>query len=126
MADRKSRPRRDGGPVVPTTHAAPTRKAHAHAHGPGDAAERTKILARLRTVEGHLRGISQMVEADAYCIDILRQTKAVQAAIARVEAALLERHLEHCVSRAIRSDDAGDRARVIDEIVEVFGATRRG
>jgi DNA-binding FrmR family transcriptional regulator len=114
MAARKKPPSRSGA-----SHAA-------HAHGPGESAERAKILARLKTVEGHLRGISQMVEADAYCIDVLRQTKAVQAAIARIEAALLERHLEHCVSKAIRSDDAEGRARVIDEIVEVFEATRRG
>jgi DNA-binding FrmR family transcriptional regulator len=97
-----------------------------HAHGPDDGADTAKIVARLRTVEGHLRGITQMVQDNAYCIDILRQTKAVQAAIGRVEAALLERHLDHCVSRAIRSDDEESRARVIQEIVEVFEAARRG
>ncbi|MER3457163.1 MAG: transcriptional regulator [candidate division GAL15 bacterium] len=81
-----------------------------------------EILARLRSIEGHVRGVLRMVEEDAYCIDILKQTRAVQAALDRVNALLLERHLHHCVSTAIRSDDPQERERVIAELLDVFEA----
>jgi DNA-binding FrmR family transcriptional regulator len=85
-----------------------------------DPRAKEKILARLRTAEGHLRGIIRMVEDDAYCIDVIAQSKAVQRAIVKTNALLLERHLNHCVSAAIRSDDTHERERVITELLEVF------
>ncbi|MDR5682441.1 MAG: metal-sensitive transcriptional regulator [Armatimonadota bacterium] len=85
-----------------------------------DPVAKERILARLRSIEGHVGGIVRMVEDDAYCVDVLKQTKAVQAAIDRVNAMLLERHLNHCVSAAIRSDDPNERERVIRELLDVF------
>lgn len=92
---------------------------------PPDASAKDKILARLRSVEGHVRSIIDMVQSDAYCIDVLQQTTAVRSAVAKVEAILLERHLEHCVQRASRSGDAKERERVLRELLEVFEAGRR-
>jgi DNA-binding FrmR family transcriptional regulator len=86
---------------------------------------RQKILARLRSAEGHLRSVVQMVERDAYCIDVLHQTRAVQAALERASAVVLDRHLHRCVSRAIRSQDAGERERVIAELLDVVGRGAR-
>jgi DNA-binding FrmR family transcriptional regulator len=83
------------------------------------------IVSRLRSAEGHLRGIQEMVEKDAYCIDIVRQTQAVQAALSRVNALLLERHLTHCVSRAMRSSDRSERDRVVSELIDLFGRELR-
>ncbi len=91
-----------------------------------DPQAKQRILARLRSIQGHLGGIVRMVEQDAYCVDVLRQTKAVQGALDRVNAMLLERHLNHCVTTAIRSDDPGERERVIAELIEVFQAGGRG
>lgn len=91
-----------------------------------DPQAKEKILARLRSIEGHVRGVLRMVEEDAYCIDVLKQTKAIQAALDRVNAMLLERHLNHCVTTAIRSNDPLERERVIGELVEVFEAGGRG
>jgi DNA-binding FrmR family transcriptional regulator len=93
-----------------------------------DTAAKEKILARLRSIEGHIGGILRMVQDDAYCIDVLKQTRAVQGAIERVDALLLERHLNHCVSTAIRSDDPDERERVIRELLDVFehGGSQRG
>lgn len=85
-----------------------------------DPRAKEKILARLRSVEGHLGGVIRMVEQDQYCVDVIKQTKAVQSAIDKVNAALLERHLNHCVSAAIRSDSARERERVISELLDVF------
>jgi DNA-binding FrmR family transcriptional regulator len=91
-----------------------------------DAREKQRLLARLRSVEGHVRGVRQMIEKDAYCIDVIRQTGAIQSALDRVNALLLGRHLHHCVSRAIRSQDGAERERVLAELLDVFEARRRG
>ncbi len=77
-------------------------------------------LKRLKTVEGHLRGVIRMVEEDAYCIDVIRQIQAVEAALNKVSAAILEDHLNSCVTAAIQGDDPLERERVLKEISEVF------
>ena len=77
-------------------------------------------LKRLKTVEGHLRGVIRMVEEDAYCIDVIRQIQAVEAALNRVSAGILEGHLNSCVTTAIQGDDPAERERVLKEIAEVF------
>jgi DNA-binding FrmR family transcriptional regulator len=100
-------------------------KAEPGRAGPHAAGETDKILARVRSIEGHLRAVASMVERDAYCIDILRQTKAIHAALARVDSLLLERHLGHCVSKAIRAGDPAEQGRVIAEILDVFEASKR-
>ncbi len=91
-----------------------------------DPQAKEKILARLRSVKGHLGGVIRMVEADQYCIDVIRQTKAIQNAIDKVNALVLERHLNHCVSRAIRSNNGKERERVISELLDIFDASRTG
>jgi len=88
-----------------------------------DETRKAEIRNRLKSVEGHVRGIQRMVEEDAYCIDIMKQIKAVQQALERVNALILENHLNTCVTTALRSEDIQERERVIDEIVDVFRAT---
>ena len=77
-------------------------------------------LRRLKTVEGHLCGITRMVEEDAYCIDVIRQIQAVEAALNKVSSIILEDHLNSCVITAIQGEDPGERERVLAEIREVF------
>jgi DNA-binding FrmR family transcriptional regulator len=77
-------------------------------------------LKRLRITEGHLKGIVHMVEEDAYCIDIIRQIQAVQAALNKVGTQILENHLNSCVTTAIRGEDPAERERVMKEITDVF------
>lgn len=79
-----------------------------------------QILARLRSVEGHLGGVIRMVEEDEYCVDVIRQAKAVQRAIDKITALVLERHLKHCVTAAIRSESPRQRGRAISELLDVF------
>ncbi|MCS6849339.1 MAG: metal-sensitive transcriptional regulator [Anaerolineae bacterium] len=88
------------------------------------ASETTKkdLLTRLKTIEGHVRGVQRMVEDDAYCIDVINQVKAIQQALERFNAALLAEHLNTCVTTAIRSDDPHERERVVAELLHVFGA----
>ena len=77
-------------------------------------------LRRLKTIEGHLKGVIRMVEEDAYCIDVIRQIQAVEAALNKVSSQILESHLNSCVITAIQGDDASERERVLQEITEVF------
>ena len=84
--------------------------------------ETTKIVNRLKSIEGHVRGVTKMVEDGAYCIDIVNQIDAIQAALQKVSAVVLDRHLHTCVITAIRGDDPNERERVLDEIMGVFNA----
>ncbi len=79
-----------------------------------------QVLARLKTIEGHIRGIEGMVERDVYCIDIIRQIQAVQSALNKVSNQILDGHLNSCVINAIRGEDPDERERVLKEISEVF------
>lgn len=95
-----------------------TQTSHQIRHGSEEA--RAKAAARLRSIEGHVRGVHRMVEDGAYCIDIIKQILAVQRAIDKVNALLLEDHLEHCATAAIRAADPRERERTIGELLEVF------
>ena len=79
-----------------------------------------KALQRLRTVEGHVKGITRMVENEEYCIDIIRQIQAVQSALNKISTLILENHLNSCVITAIRGEDVADRERVLQEIGKIF------
>jgi DNA-binding FrmR family transcriptional regulator len=68
---------------------------------PGYETSKEQLLARLRRVEGQVRGIQQMVEADRYCVDVLTQIPAVTKALQSVAVALLDDHLRHCVADAV-------------------------
>lgn len=82
--------------------------------------ENDSTIRRLKTVEGHLRGVIRMVEQDAYCIDVIRQIQAVEAALNKVSSKILEDHLNSCVITAIQGNDKKERERVLKEITEVF------
>ena len=81
---------------------------------------RGKALGRLRRIEGQVQGLQRMIDNDAYCVDILLQISAVQGALEQVQKLLLGRHIESCVSDAIRSGAKADRQKKIDELLDVF------
>ena len=82
-------------------------------------------LRRLKTVEGHIRGVERMVEEQAYCIDVIRQIQAVQSALNKISSMILEEHLNSCLITAVRGDDADERERVLKEIADVFEAATK-
>ena len=88
---------------------------HRKAHGV-DADERTANLARLKRIEGQVRGLQRMVEGDRYCADVLAQISAVQEALRGVGRELMRHHLQHCASAAMRGSPASARA-MHDEIL---------
>ena len=64
---------------------------------PAYSATKPQLLARLKRIEGQARGVQKMVEDDRYCIDVLTQISAVQAALDKVALGLLDQHARHCV-----------------------------
>jgi DNA-binding FrmR family transcriptional regulator len=80
---------------------------------------KARNLARLRRIEGQVRGLQRMVEGDRYCADILVQISSVHEALRAVGRELMRNHLKHCAARAIRagSDEA---ERMYDELVDLF------
>src|SRR5438128_7389752 len=81
---------------------------------PSYTKDRDALLTRLNRIEGQVRGISRMVEEQAYCIDVLTQINAIKAAIDQVGFLLLEDHIKGCVATAVRQ---GDQSKV-NELVK--------
>jgi CsoR family transcriptional regulator, copper-sensing transcriptional repressor len=84
----------------------------------GYAKDSGAIQARLRRIEGQVRGIQRMVDDDRYCIDILTQINAARAAMEGVALLLLRDHTEHCVTDAIRAGDGTAKVRELSDAVE--------
>ena len=85
-------------------------------------ANKDDALKRLNYIEGHLRGIRKMVEEDAYCVDVLKQTYAVQRAIEKFEQLLVQDHIRGCVPQGIRE---GRDEEILGELSELFSLARR-
>ena len=87
--------------------------------------DKTKLINRARSIQGHMGAVVRMLEEDAYCIDIIKQTQAIEKALEKMNALILERHLNMCVTTAIRSDQPAERERVIGELMDVFQTTSK-
>ncbi|AKM07498.1 metal-sensitive transcriptional regulator [Pelagerythrobacter marensis] len=85
----------------------------------------SRIVNRLRRIEGQVRGVAQMVEDDRYCIDILTQIQAVKAALGRAESEILKRHAGCCVAEAIASGDAEEQKQKFGELIDLFEKAKR-
>ncbi|HEY8762224.1 MAG TPA: metal-sensing transcriptional repressor, partial [Candidatus Dormibacteraeota bacterium] len=84
----------------------------------GYKSHKEQIQARLRRIEGQIRGVQKMVDEDRYCIDVLTQVSAAKAALDAVALALIQDHTEHCVAEAIRSGDGTDKIKELNDAVE--------
>lgn len=91
-----------------------------------DQASTADILRRLKSVEGHVRGVQRMVGEGAYCVDVVNQILAVQRALKKVSGLVLDQHLRSCVTTAMRGSDASAREQVLGELLDVFEATGKG
>lgn len=81
------------------------------------------IARRLSSAAGHIKGIERMVQEDVYCIDIIKQVQAVQAALNKVSTLILDNHLRTCVTTAIQGENPTERERMLQEVVNVFEVT---
>jgi DNA-binding FrmR family transcriptional regulator len=84
---------------------------------PGYQASKEELLTRLARVEGQIRGVARMVEEDRYCIDVLTQIEAAEAALNKVALGLLDDHVRHCMR--------GGRGASDDQVEELMGAVGR-
>lgn len=100
----------------------------AHETGPKavsvDPEIKTSNLARLRRIEGQVRGLQRMVEADRYCADILIQISSVQEALRGVGRELLRNHLRHCVTDTLKKAEPRSVEAMFDELVGLFDRQR--
>lgn len=77
-------------------------------------------LRRLRRIEGQVRGLSRMIEADRYCADVMVQISSVQAALRAVGRGLMRNHLRHCASQAIRKGSPSQAEAMYDELMNLI------
>lgn len=87
----------------------------------GYSATKDQLLKRLSRVEGQVRGVRGMVEDERYCIDVLTQIGAIQAALDKVALGLLDDHARHCVARA----EGDEHADMTDELMAAVGRLMR-
>jgi CsoR family transcriptional regulator, copper-sensing transcriptional repressor len=82
-----------------------------------EASKKAAVLKRLAFVDGHLQGVRRMVEADKYCVDVLKQTFAIRRAIEKIEALMLDNHLHTCVIEGIKD---GRDDQVVGELLDLY------
>jgi len=85
--------------------------------------DQADVIRRLKSIEGHVRGVQRMVEDDSYCIDVVNQIVAIQRALKKVSGMVLDGHLHSCVTDAMRGPDETAREQVLTELIQVFEAS---
>ena len=85
-------------------------------------AEKAELDARLASIEGHIKGIRKMVQEDTYCVDVMKQTFAVERALQKFEAEMLRGHLSTCVPTGFKQ---GRNEAMIDELSDLFALARK-
>ena len=94
-----------------------TTHEHTQHRVPVDTSGKPDILKRIAYIEGHLNGVRRMIEADQYCVDVLKQTYAVRRAIEKMEGMILVHHLQGCVVEGIKQ---GREDEVIGELMDLY------
>ena len=83
------------------------------------------VTQRLASAAGHIKGVERMVDEGAYCIDVIQQIQAVQAALSKVSTMVLDNHLNSCVITAVQGEDPEERQRVLKEVTSVFAVSSK-
>jgi DNA-binding FrmR family transcriptional regulator len=99
--------------TVPSPHAGQTHPVRGYASGKGD------YLARLRKIEGQVRGLQKMIDEDRWCPDVITQISSATRALQEVAVGLLSDHLHHCVVAAVRSSEPDGQAK-LDEVASTI------
>lgn len=92
---------------------------------PGYTMDNDQYRARLRRIEGQVRGLQRMVDEDVYCIDVLTQIASVTKALQGVGMGLLDQHVRHCVRDAAEHDEDGDFDAKVEEVLTAVGRMLR-
>lgn len=81
-----------------------------------------KLIRRLKIIEGQVRGLREMIEKGAYCIDVITQSSAAKQGLSNIEDMLMEGHLSHCLVKQIKS---GDTVKAVGEVLKVYKLKRK-
>ncbi len=84
-----------------------------------------KQLVFLKRIEGQIRGVQKMIEEKRYCVDILTQLHSIIGAILRVENKILQKHLEGCVTHALKGKSEVEKQKKIEEIIDLITKFRK-
>lgn len=90
-------------------------KTHTHTHP-----DHSVDIPRLNRIGGQISGVKKMIEEDRHCTEILTQIRAARAALKGLEASILERHLNHCVTQSLTAHDPVEIKQKIDELKDLF------
>jgi DNA-binding FrmR family transcriptional regulator len=109
-------------------HPVPTKSPSAYACGSANGRKAAGVdpelkaanLKRLRRIEGQIRGLQRMVEAERYCADIIVQVASVQEALRGLARNLMKNHLQHCAAKALASGKPKETAAMYDELLELI------
>ncbi|WP_329955837.1 metal-sensing transcriptional repressor [Calidifontibacillus erzurumensis] len=82
--------------------------------------EKKRLLNRLKRIEGQVRGVQKMIEENRYCIDVLVQISAINAALKKVGLTMLEQHTHHCVADAIQNGNGKESIEELMKVIEQF------
>jgi CsoR family transcriptional regulator, copper-sensing transcriptional repressor len=89
---------------------------------PGYTMQKQQLQTRLRRIEGQVRGVARMIDEDKYCVDVVTQVAAIQAALDKVSLGLLDGHIRGCVREEIRTGGGED---MVDELLQVMDRVLR-
>jgi CsoR family transcriptional regulator, copper-sensing transcriptional repressor len=89
---------------------------------PGYTMQKQQLQTRLRRIEGQVRGVARMIDQDKYCVDVVTQVAAIQAALDKVSLGLLDGHIRGCVREEIQ---AGGGDAKVDELLQVMDRVMR-
>ena len=84
--------------------------------------DKQKLIRRLKIIEGQVRGLTEMIKNDVYCIDVITQTSAVKQALSGIEDILMKGHLRNCLVNQIQK---GQTKKATEEILKVYGLKRK-
>lgn len=83
-----------------------------------------ECVTRISKIKGQVNGIEKMIKERKYCVDVVMQISAAEAALHKVSEIILRNHIETCVTNVFRADDEGERKRKIDELMEIYTKIR--
>lgn len=90
-----------------------------------DETTQKAITQRLASAAGHIKGVERMAQDGAYCIDMIRQIQAVQAALNKVSTLILDSHIRTCMTSAVHDNDPVEREKMLKEVVSVFEVSNK-
>lgn len=96
-----------------------------HTHRKTAPPDKSPVVARLKRIEGQVRGVQRMIDENRDCVDVLMQVSAILESLRKVSETLLREHLDRCVTTAVDSGDRKEKVRIYDELADLFNKYAR-